>query len=324
MSRLSHYVLDADQATAGANEEPVTTKAVPVRHWGQWIGAAILIYLVAALLVSLWNNPAVDRQAVGEYLFSPTVLRGLLVTIELTVVAMVIGVAGGVVLAIMRLSHNPVLQSVSWAYIWLFRGTPLLVQIILLGYLAALYPRLTLGLPFTDVEFLSGDTNVLMTAFAASVLALGLNEAAYAAELVRAGIMSVDAGQTEAAQSLGMGFGVTMRKVVLPQAMRVIIPPMGNETITMLKSTALVSVIGGGDLFTLIQQIYSQNFKVIPLLAVASLWYLFLVSVFSIGQHYVENHYNQGVAKVGGGRGARRGYLERLLGFGRAEQSRAA
>jgi polar amino acid transport system permease protein len=287
-------------------QRPEAIKAVPIRHWGRWISAAVIIFALFALLWSLWHNPNVDIRYIGDTLFSSFVLRGVVVTIELTVIAMVMGLVGGVLLAVMRLSANPVLSAVSWGYIWFFRGTPILVQIIFWGFLGSLYPKLFLGIPFTGIVFGSADTGRLYGAFVAAILALGLNEAAYAAELVRAGIISVDKGQFEAAHSLGMSGGLTMRLVVLPQSMRVIIPPMGNETISMLKTTSLVSVISGTDLMTNIQQAYAQNFKTIPLLIVASIWYLLLTSIMSVGQHYLEEHYGKGFGAVKAGRAEKR------------------
>ncbi len=254
----------------------------------------MLILLVVALLLSLAKNPRMDWASVWEYLFKDLTLRGLVVTIELTVVAMLIGMSGGTVLAVMRLSDNPVLKSFAWVYIWFFRGTPVLVQILIWGFLGAIYPTLFIGLPFVNVVFAQGQTSALIGATTAGILALGLNEAAYAAEIVRSGIISVEHGQTEAALSLGMSSGLAMRMVVLPQAMRVIIPPMGNETIGMLKTTALVSIISGNDLLTNLQIAYGQNFKIIPLLMVATIWYIFLTTLLSIGQHYLERHFGRG------------------------------
>lgn len=287
-------------------ERPRPIKAIPVRHWGRWVSAAILLFFAFALGWSLAHNPNVGWATIGEYLFKPLTLRGVLVTLEMTVIAMVIGIIGGTIVAVMRLAENPILRVVSWLYIWLFRGVPLLVQIIIWGFLGALYPNLFLGIPFVGVVFAQGNTSAIIGAFTAAVLALGLNEVAYAAELVRAGIISVDKGQNEAALSLGMSGGLTMRRVVLPQAMRVIIPPMGNETITMLKMTSLVSVISGRDLLTTVQQVYAQNFEQIPLLIVASLWYLALVTVLTIGQHYLEKRFGRGFGQADAGRAERK------------------
>jgi polar amino acid transport system permease protein len=278
--------------TTGTTPAPV--KAVPVRHVGRTIAAVVVALLAAGLLWSLARNPRLDWPTIGEYLFAELTLRGVLVTVGLTVVSMVIGVLGGVVVAVMRLSDNYVLRWVAIAYVWFFRGTPVLVQIIFWGYLGAFYPSITLGIPFTDITLYSERTSTLVTATTAAVLGLALNEIAYAAEIVRGGIQSVSPGQREAAASLGLSPAVTMRKVVLPQAMRVIVPPMGNEVITMLKTTALVSVIAGKDLLTNLQQVYAQNFRVIPLLVVASIWYLALVTVLGLLQSRLERRFGRG------------------------------
>lgn len=281
------------QEQAPSKEEPALTVR-PLRHPGRWAAAAVVLLIFAAMAASLLKNPNVDWPTVREYLFAPVTLRGVLVTLYLTALAMVIGVVGGVVVAVMRLSDNLVLSGLARLFIWFFRGTPVLVQIIFWGYLGALYPVLSLGIPFTGITFWDAQTSDVMTALLAATLALGLNEMAYAAEIVRGGVTSIDRGQTEAAYSLGLTPATTTRRVVLPQAMRVIIPPMGNELITMLKTTALVSVIAGQDLLTNLQRIYSQNYKVIPLLVVASLWYLAMTSLLSIPQAWLERRYGRG------------------------------
>jgi polar amino acid transport system permease protein len=281
---------------APADKRPEAIKAIPVRHWGRWISAVVVIYLVVALIYSFIKSPNVDWATVGNYLFKPLVLHGVALTVELTVVAMVVGAVGGTILAVMRLSDNPVLSTIAWVYIWFFRGTPVYVQIILWGNIGVLYQRFYAGLPFTGLSLGSTDSGTLVNhLIVVAVLALGLNEAAYAAELVRAGIISVDAGQNEAALSLGMAPTLTMRRIVLPQAMRVIIPTFGNETISMLKTTALLAVLGGGvELFGRLQIVYSQNFKIVPLLVVACLWYLFLTTILTIGQYYLEAYFGKG------------------------------
>ena len=199
-------------------------------------------------------------------------------------------------MAIMRLSPNPLVSGASWLYIWFFRGTPVLVQLIFWYNIAALYPKLNLGIPFGPA-FVHGNANTLIKPFTAAILGLGLNEGAYMAEIVRAGIISVDDGQTLAAQSLGLTRLQTMRRIVLPQAMRVIIPPTGNETISMLKTTSLVSVIAVADLLYAGQEIYSLNFETIQLLIVVSAWYLVCTSVLYVGQYYLERHYARGAAR---------------------------
>jgi polar amino acid transport system permease protein len=282
----------AEQTDAGP-APPI--KAVPVRHPGRWVGVAVIVVLVAMLVHSFLTNPNFQWDVVGEYLFSDPVLRGLRNTLILTVLAMAIGVVGGVLLAVMRLSPNPVLAGAAAVYIWLFRGTPVITQLIFWNFLAALYPRLGLGIPFGPT-FVSVDTNAVISVFAASLLGLGLNEAAYMAEIVRGGIQSVDPGQTEAAGALGLSRTQTLRRIVLPQAMRVIVPPTGNETISMLKTTSLVVVIAYFELTVAVQTIYSRTFQTIPLLIVAALWYLALTSLLSIGQMFIERRFGRGFA----------------------------
>jgi polar amino acid transport system permease protein len=255
-----------------------------------------VLLLVAMLIHSLATNPRFEWDVIGKYFTSSRVITGLVKTIELTVIAMAIGIAGGIVLAIMRLSPNPLVSRFSWTYIWLFRGTPVLVQLLFWGFISALYPRLSLGIPFGP-EFVHGTANSFITPFVAAILGLGLNEAAYMAEIVRAGILSVDQGQSEAAEALGMTRMKAMRRVVLPQAMRVIVPPTGNETISMLKTTSLVSVLAFPELLYAVQLIYAVNYKTIPLLIVASMWYLILTSILTIGQYYVERYFARGSAR---------------------------
>ncbi|MFC5949726.1 amino acid ABC transporter permease [Pseudonocardia lutea] len=268
--------------------------AVPVRHPGRWVAVAVLAVLAAMLVHTIVTNDGFGWPVVGDYLFSPPVLNGLKNTLILTVLSMAIGIVGGVLLAVMRLSPNWILSSVAALYIWVFRGTPLIAQLLFWNFLSALYPRLSLGVPFGP-EFVSFDTNQLINQFAACLLGLGLNEAAYMAEIVRGGIASVEHGQTEAAGALGMSRAQTLRRIVLPQAMRVIIPPTGNETISMLKTSSLVVVIGYFELLTSVQRIYSVNFQTIPLLIVAALWYLALTSILSVGQGFIERRYGRGL-----------------------------
>jgi polar amino acid transport system permease protein len=269
-------------------------RAVPVRHPGRWIGTVVVVVLAAMFVHTLFANPRFEWDVVRQYFLDGTILHGLRITLQLTVIAMAVGVVGGVVLAVMRLSANPLVAGASWLYIWLFRGTPVLVQLIFWYNLSALYPRLSLGIPFTDLEIWHGSANSVITPLVAATLALGLNEAAYMAEIVRAGILSVDEGQTEAAQSLGMTRLLVQRRIVLPQAMRVIIPPTGNETISMLKTTSLVIQIAVADLLGSASNIYSNNFKTIPLLITISLWYLILTSLLTVGQFYVERYFGRG------------------------------
>jgi polar amino acid transport system permease protein len=290
-------------ATVGAGERPAgdaaELKAVPVRHPGRWLAGAAVTVIAAALIHSAATNPRFGWGTVGHYLLSAPVLDGLVVTLELTVVSMVVGIVLGVVLAVMRLSPNPLVAGASWAYIWVFRGTPVLVQLLFWNFISALYPTIDLGIPFGP-SFIHADANHLISAFTAAILGLGLNEGAYMAEIVRAGILSVDEGQTQAAHSLGMTRLTTLRRIVLPQAMRVIIPPTGNETISMLKTSSLVSVIAYTELLYSVQQIYSVNYRTIPLLLVASIWYLAVTSILSIGQYYLERRYGRSLARAPG------------------------
>jgi polar amino acid transport system permease protein len=279
-----------DTETRGRPED---IRAVPVRHPGRWIAAALVLLLAVALVRSVASNPRFEWSVVGHFLFDQRILHGVLVTIELTAIAMAIGIVLGVVLAVMRLSPNPLVSGGSWFYIWFFRGTPVLVQLLFWYNIAALYPKIGLGIPFGP-SFVHADANKLITPFTAAILGLGLNEGAYMAEIVRAGIISVPDGQADAAQSLGMTRLQTMRRIVLPQAMRVIIPPTGNETISMLKSSSLASVIVVTELLYAAQLIYSVNFKTIQLLIVASIWYIVCTSVLYVGQFYLERYYGRG------------------------------
>ena len=285
-------------ATDTAEPAPEEIQAIPVRHPGRWVAVAILVFVGIALGNSVASNSRFQWGIIRHYLFDDRILRGVVVTIELTIAAMAIGIALGVLLAVMRLSPNPIVASVSWVYIWIFRGTPVLVQILLWYNIAALYPRFSLGIPFGPT-FAHFSASAVITPFVAGTLALGLNEGAYMAEIVRAGIVSVSEGQTQAAQSLGMTRLLTMRRIVLPQAMRVIIPPTGNETISMLKTTSLVSVIALSppELLYASQLIYSVNYRVIQLLLVACIWYLVLTTIATIGQYYVERHYARGASR---------------------------
>ena len=282
---------------AGAlRPRPAAIKAVPVRHTGRWLAAIVVLAVAAALVFTFVTAPNLRWSVVSHYLFHRLILQGVTTTLELTVLAMVIGIALGVVLAVMRLSPNPVMSWVSWIYIWFFRGTPVLVQIFFWFNLALVLPHIGIGIPFTSIHW-QADTNTLVPAFMAATLGLGLNEAAYMAEIVRAGLISVEHGQTEAAQALGMTRSLVMRRIVLPQAMRVIIPPTGNETISMLKTSSLAFVAAVPELFTRSQQIASATFEVIELAVVASIWYLTMTSILTVGQYYLERYFGRGTQR---------------------------
>jgi polar amino acid transport system permease protein len=278
------------------SERPQAIRAVPVRHPGRWVAAVVVLAIAAEVVGTVVTSPGLQWSVVGDYLFQGLVLGGVQLTIELTVVAMLIGVVLGVVLAVMRLSPNPVVSSVSWLYIWFFRGTPVLVQIFFWYNLNSVLHHIGIGIPFTSIA-LQADTNSLIPAVLAVILGLGLNEAAYMAEIIRAGIISVDQGQTEAAQALGMHRLLVMRRIVLPQAMRVIIPPTGNETISMLKTTSLAVIAAVPELFTRSEQISNANFDIIELAIVASIWYLFMTSILTFGQFYLERYFARGAQR---------------------------
>jgi polar amino acid transport system permease protein len=289
-------VSTSEQQTEPRTGRPEEIEAVPVRHPGRWIAAAIVLVIAASIARSVITDKNFQWNIVGQYLFDSRILHGVLVTIELTVISMMVGILLGVLLATMRRSPNPLVSGASWLYIWFFRGTPLLVQLLFWYNVAALFPVISLGVPFGPA-IIHGSANQYVTTFVAALLGLGLNEGAYMAEIVRAGFLSVPEGQTEAAQSLGMSRIQILRLVVLPQAMRVIIPPTGNETISMLKNTSLVSVIAYAELLYSAQEIYSVNFKTIPLLIVASIWYLVMTSVLYVGQYFIERRYGRGFTR---------------------------
>lgn len=297
--------------TAAPDGAPDLLRAHPVPRPGRWVAAAVVLVLAAMAVNTLVTNPSLRWDVVWLYLRDVTVVRGVGWTLLLTAASMVIAVVLALTLAIMRRSDNPVTRSVAWFYIWLFRGTPIYTQLTFWGLLAVLYPRLSLGVPFGP-EFVVFDTNDVFNAAYAAIIGLALNEAAYLAEIFRSGIGSVDAGQSEAARALGMGEGTILRRIVLPQAMRVIVPPTGNETISMLKTTSLVLAVPFTlDLTFVTNSVGNRLFLPIPLLVVAAIWYLAITSVLMVGQHYLERYYGRGVA---GSRPGPRGGRGRALG----------
>lgn len=267
--------------------------AVAVRHPWRWVAIAVVLLFAVALVRSVFTNPRYEWGVVAEYFFSAPILDGLRLTLVLTVIAQVLGIVIGVTMAIMRLSSNPVLSQGAWLYLWFFRGTPLLVQLIFWYNLSALYPEFSIGIPFGPTAW-HGNANALVTPFAVAILGLALNEGAYMAEIVRGGIAGVDRGQSESAKALGMTHLQTLRRIVLPQAMKLIIPPTGNQTILMLKTTSLVSVLALADLLYSAQAIYARTFQTMPLLIVVSLWFLIITSVLTVGQHYLEASFSEG------------------------------
>ena len=284
-------------ATSGTGTRPAPLEAVPVRHPGRWVAVAVIALLVAMAVSSVLTNPNWQWRFQLDNAFAAPVVQGVWTTLWLTVVSMVVGVLLGVVLAVMRLSPNPVLSGAAWVYIWVFRGTPVLVQLVIWANLGSLYRQISLGVPFGP-EWFAFDTRNLVPNVVAALLGLGLNEAAYMSEIIRAGILSVDEGQNEAASALGMSRMLTLRRIVLPQAMRVVVPPTGNETISMLKTTSLVSAVPYAELFFQTSSIGSRTFQVFPTLVMASLWYLALTSVLMTCQYYIERYYARGSVRA--------------------------
>ena len=273
-------------------------EAVPLRRPGRWISAAVLVALLFLFAWGAGTNDAYDWPTYGKYLFDQRISAAALVTLELTVIAMVIAVVLGVFLAVMRLSDNPVLRALSWLYLWFFRGTPVYVQLVFWGLITSIYHQVHVGVPWGPT-FLSFDVRDVGSAFLFAFIGLGLNEAAYMAEIVRAGIRSVDEGQQEAASALGMSWSQTMRRIVLPQAMRVIIPPSGNEVISMLKTTSLVVAVPlTTELYSRARAIATPIFRVIPLLMVAATWYLVMTSVLMVAQYYLERYFARGSSRT--------------------------
>lgn len=264
-----------------------------VSHKGMWVTAVIVLALAFLVVYSLATNPRFEWNVVFGWFFSERLFTGLLNTLMLTAISMTVGIFAGVLLALARLAPNFILASTSAFLIWFFRGVPVFVQLLFWGFIAAIYPRIEVGIPFGP-QFFSVDANSVITPLMAAILGLGLNEGAYMSEIVRAGLLSVHKGQTEAAKALGMRRILILRRIVLPQAMRIIVPPTGNQTISMLKTTSLVSVLAFPELLYSAQMVYSSNFKTIPLLIAASLWYLIVTSILSLGQFYVERHFNRG------------------------------
>lgn len=271
-------------------------RIVGKRYYGRWLSALLVLLCVVAMAHSMINNPRFEWGVIAENFTEASILQGVLMTLQLTAISVVLGFAFGTVLALMRLSSNPVLVAVSWAYTWFFRGVPMLVQLFLWYNIAALYPTLSLSLPGVG-ELWSAQSNALISPFSAAVIALVMHQSAYAAEIVRAGIQSVGNGQLEAARALGYRPAQIFRFTILPQAMRAILPPAGNEVIGQLKTTAVVSVISLQDVLFSAQIIYQRTYEVIPLLLVATLWYLLMTSVLSVGQFYIERYFSRGVSR---------------------------
>ncbi|MGE6785853.1 amino acid ABC transporter permease [Ensifer adhaerens] len=260
---------------------------VPRRHLGRKLLAAVVVVLVA-LLVRAFVVGQIEWPVVGQFLFAPVIIQGIWNTLLMTVAAMSLGIALGVLIAIMRISGNPVLEYIALVYVWIFRGAPALLQLLLWFNLALIFP--TMGIP----GLFEINTVEVMTPFVAAMLGLGIQQGAYTSEVVRSGLLSVDTGQYEAARTIGMTGMQTLRRIVLPQAMRVMVPPVGNEVISMVKLTSLASVIQYSEILHNAQVIYYANTRVLELLMVASFWYLAIVTVLSLIQSRIERHYARG------------------------------
>src|SRR3954452_614 len=294
----------SDTTTRPASPEQI--KAVPVRHRGRWIAAAVIAVLIAMFVHMLVTNDVFQWGFMWDNMFAPPVLRGARTTLIMTILAMVLGVLLGIVLAVMRLSPNPIVSGAAWAYIWFFRAIPRIVLLFFIANLGALYATYDLGIPFDqqlmglfgfqgDWRFLGLNGNQIFAGFTAGLLGLALSEGAYMAEIGRAGIQPVDPGQVEAASALGMSRGKTTRRIILPQAMRVIIPPTGNETIAMLKDTSLlIAVPVTTELNFQLRAIGSRTFQIIPMAVASIIWYVVLSSVLMVGQHFLEKRFSRG------------------------------
>lgn len=283
--------LARSDAQAGSEYEIAHLRLVPKRHIGRIVATAVVVLLLAGL-VRAFSVGQIDWPSVGQFLFAPVILQGMVNTLIMTLAAMALGIVLGVVIAIMRVSGNPVLNWIAFGYVWIFRGAPALVQLMIWYNLALIFP--TLGIPGL-IEFHTVD---IMTPFVAAMIGLGISQGAYTSEVVRGGLLSVDSGQYEAARTIGMTQMKMLRRIVLPQAMRVMVPPIGNEVIGMVKLTSLASVIQYSEILHNAEIVYYANTRVLELLLVASFWYLAVVTVLSIGQHYIERYFGRGSKSI--------------------------
>lgn len=296
-SGIAHGTAAADAVTAAAPRD-AGLRVVPVRHWGRWILSAAVAFVVLQFLWSLASNPKWQWDVFAEYFFAPSVINGLWLTLWLTVVSGIAGFVLGAVLAVFRLSKSPLLNAAAWWYIWFFRSVPLVVQILVWFNLGYLYPTVGLGTPFTtDFWLVEFETTTLISAFAAATIGLSLHQAAYSAEIIRAGILSVDQGQTEAAAALGLPRRIRFFRITLPQAARAIVPNAFNEIIGLVKGTSVVFIVALPELFYTVQVIYNRNQRVIPLLLVAVVWYALITTILSIAQYYIERRFARGALR---------------------------
>ena len=279
------------QALAEGFPDLSSLKAAREPHWGRWIGAILILAIVVAI-GRAFAQGQIEWSYVGRFLTVPVIVKGIGNTMVMAVLAMALGIVLGIVVAIMRLSPNPVLKTVAAGYTWLFRGTPLILQLLLWFNLALVFP--TIGIP----GVWTARAVDVMTPFIAALLGLGINQGAYTSEVMRAGLLSVDIGQYEAAQAIGMGRLHALRRIILPQAMRVVLPPLGNEFIGLVKATSLASVIQYPEVLHSAENIYYANSRVIELLIVAGLWYLAVVSILTPLQMLLERRFARGTLRL--------------------------
>ena len=286
------------RVSPNGTEQAEAIKAIRLRHPWRNVVAVILVAMLVLFVVDASQREAYGWDNFAKFIFDRRISQAAGYTLLLTVYSMIIAIILGVTLAVMRLSDNPVVKGIAWLYLWVFRGTPVYVQLVFWGLFATIYSTIDIGIPFTE-PWLSVETNDLISVFWLAVIGLALNESAYMAEIVRAGILSVDKGQDEAATALGMSWLQTMTRVVIPQAMRIIIPPTGNEVISILKTTSLVTAIPFSlELYGRSRDISVVIFDPIPLLLVASAWYLLFTSILMVGQYFLEKRFSRGVGQA--------------------------
>lgn len=295
MSLFTHNTRATDKADV-QQRDVAFARSAPA--YGRWISWIVVLIVASNFLWLVATNPNFEWQVVLQWFTEASVLQGLKVTLGLTVVSMILGTLLGLLLAVWRLSENRLLSGIASLYIWFFRGTPLLVQLIFWYNLSTLFPTLSLTLPWTSLTWTSWNTNDLITPLTAAIAGLALNEAAYMAEIIRAGLLSVDNGQVETTQAFGMSRTRALRRIIIPQAMRAIIPPSGNQLISMIKATSLVSVIAMGDLLYSVQAVYNRTFEIVPMLMVAVIWYLLITSILNVGQSAIERYYARGTRRT--------------------------
>jgi len=295
MSSANHDTRARDKADV-QQRDVAYARSAPA--WGRWVSWVVVLIVASNFLWLVATNPNFEWKVVLQWFTEASVLKGLEITLGLTLVSMILGTLLGLLMAVWRLSENRLLSGIASLYIWFFRGTPLLVQLIFWYNLSTLFPTLSLTLPWTSLTWASWNTNDLITPLTAAIAGLALNEAAYMAEIIRAGLLSVDNGQVETTQAFGMSRSRALRRIIIPQAMRAIIPPSGNQLISMIKATSLVSVIAMGDLLYSVQAVYNRTFEIIPMLMVAVIWYLLITSILNVGQSAIERYYARGTRRT--------------------------